>query len=127
MVSVYYLTPSRLTGGVAQGNMTPPLYFTLTLELILKRHDTHSNKGVNFGSLRVDVLVHADDAALLNVDLSVTTARVTAIEKGSREDADVSMSIDETEVMHVCEKGEVSVTTSTEAKEICKHECKHAG
>ena len=40
--------------GVVQGNFTSPLYFILTLELILRRHDQFPDKGVPFS----DVLLH---------------------------------------------------------------------
>ena len=102
--------------GVVQGDITSPLYFILALELLLKRHDIITNKGVDFGTQRVHTLGYADDAALLDNSLAVATQRVSAIAQGSREDADMSISIDKTKTMHVCAQGEVSATTAEEAK-----------
>ena len=81
--------PFKVSKGVLQGDITLLLYFILALELLLKSHDTVTNKGVVFGALRVHTLGYADDAALLDNNLAVATARVTAIAQGSREDADM--------------------------------------
>ena len=113
--------------GVVQGDITSPLYFVLALELLLKVHDADTNKGVRFGALRVDTLGYADDAALLDTSLETATRRVTAIAQGSRADADMEISIDKTEVMHVCPQGKVSATTSAEAKKVCKFKCTNVG
>ena len=113
--------------GVVQGDITSPLYFILALELLLKRHDTHTNKGVAFGSLTIDTLGYADDAAPLDNSISASTARVSAIAQGSRQDADMEISISKTEVMHVCAQGAVSDTTPDEAKKICKFRCLNVG
>ena len=113
--------------GVVQGDITSPLYFILALELLLKTHDTSTNKGVDFGSLRVSTLGYADDAALLDNNLTVATERVTNISRGSRQDADMSISVTKTEVMHVCVQGEVPATTAAEARKVCKYNCQNVG
>ena len=112
---------------VVQGDTTSPLYFILAFELILKRHDTLVNKDVDFGKLRVFTLGCADDVTLLDSDLSVVTTRAPAITQGSREDSDMSISIDKTKVTHACVQGETSVTTDVEAKKIFKHKYKNVG
>ena len=61
-----------------------PLYFILALELILKDHDTNPDKGVNFGGKTLHTLGYADDAALVDGSINVSTERVTAIAQGSR-------------------------------------------
>ena len=99
----------------------------LALELLLKKHDTNTNKGVIFGALRVSTLGYADDAALLDNSLTVATDRVTSIAQGSRRDADMEISIDKTEAMHVCPQGSVSATTAEEARKVCKFKCKNVG
>ena len=53
--------------GVVQGDITSPIYFVLTLELILRLHDKHKQKGVDFGGHRLHTLGYADDAALIDV------------------------------------------------------------
>ena len=83
--------------GVLQGDITSPLYFILALELILKLHDTHPSKGVDFGGRQVHTLGYADDCALLDTTLETATERVTAIAKGSKDDADVSINISKTD------------------------------
>ena len=113
--------------GVVQGDITSPLYFILALELILKRHDTVTNKGVIFGALRVSTLGYADDAALLDNNIETSTNRVTAIAQGSRKDADMEISIAKTEVMHVCPQGKTTITTAEEAKKVCKFKCTNIG
>ena len=42
--------------GVVQGDITSPFYFILTLEAVLRRHDTLSGKGIDFGGTRVHTL-----------------------------------------------------------------------
>ena len=87
--------------GVVQGDITSPLYFILALELILRTHDVHPEKGVELHGQSVFTLGYADDAALLDNSIEVATERVTAIATGSRSDADMTINIDKTEVMHV--------------------------
>ena len=38
---------------VVQGDITSPLYFVLTMELILRKYETHPNKSVDLGGVRV--------------------------------------------------------------------------
>ena len=113
--------------GVVQGDITSPLYFILALELLLKRHDTLTNKGVSFGSVTVHTLGYADDAALLDKNRDVATARVTAIAQGSMRDADMEISISKTKDMHVCRQGKVTKTTPAEAIKTCKFKCLNVG
>ena len=113
--------------GVVQGDITSPLYFILAIEIILRTHDVHPAKGVNLGEQRIYTLGYADDVALLNSSISVATERVTAIAKGSKADADMTINIGKTEVMHVERQRAVTKTTSEEAKRVCKFQCRHAG
>ena len=113
--------------GVVQGDITSPIYFVLALELILRTHDSHEQRGVDFGGQRLHTLGYADDAALLDGNLDVATARVTAIAEGSRKDADMHINVDKTKVMAVCKQDKVTPTTKDEAKEVCKFVCSNAG
>ena len=117
--------PFPIRRGVVQGDITSPLYFILALELILRTHDADRNKGVMFGGERIGTLGYADDAALLDTHLETAAARVTAISRGSKKDADMMINKTKTEVMHVKEQGRVSPLTKQEAKSVCKHECPH--
>ena len=95
--------------------------------MILRRHDNVVGRGVQFGGECITTLGHADDAALLDCSKEVATARVSAIAKGSRDDADMFINIGKTEVMHVKEQGRVSTLTASEAKGVCKHVCPNIG
>jgi hypothetical protein len=117
----------QIDRGVVQGDIVSPLYFILALELILKRHDTHTCRGVKFGGKVISTLGYADDAALLDTSIETATARVTAIAAGSRDDADMIISIDKTEVMQVREQDRVSRATTEEAANVCKVVCPHTG
>ena len=90
--------------GVLQGDIMSSLFFILALEYILRWHDNMQGKGVNLSSMPptcVFTLGYADDAALLDEDIKVSTTRVTSISSGSRQDADMVISVEKTEVMHV--------------------------
>ena len=112
---------------VVQGDIVSPLYFILALELILKRHDNSPNKGINLAGRRIHTLGSADDAALLDDGLHKATDRVTTIAAGSKDDADMEINIDKTEVMQVCEQGRIPAATADEAKAVCKFPCPHLG
>ena len=75
----------------------------------MKNH--HWNTRKTHTQLNLPTLGYADVATLLGGDISVTTTRVTSIAQGSREDADMEISIPKTEVMYVCSQGEVTDTT----------------
>ena len=62
----------------------------------------------------VYTLGYADDAALLDNSLGSASARVTSIATGSRADADMSISVKKTEVMHVREQDRVPKATAEE-------------
>ena len=114
--------------GVVQGDITSPLYFVLALQLILKRHDNVSGKGICLSNGdTIHTLAYADDAALLDKDLSTATARITAIAEGSAKDADMSINKDKTEVVQFREQSQISAATAAEAKAQCKHKCPHVG
>ena len=91
--------------GVVQGDITSPLYFILALELILRRHDQFPDKGVTFGEVLLHTLGYADDAALIDYGdedgVSMATLRMTAITQGSKDDADMDISMPKTKVTHV--------------------------
>ena len=82
---------------------------------------------MDFGGQRLHTLGYADDAALLDGSIDMASTRVTAIAAGSRKDADMTINIAKTKVMHVGAQDEVTPTTETEAKEICTFVCKNVG
>ena len=120
-------SPFAINRGVIQGDITSPIYFILALDLIMKRHDKNHNKGIVFGGQRIHTLGYADDTALLDSGCDTATDRVTSISAGSRKDADMTINIDKTEVMHVEEQGRVTSVTTQEAAKACKYACPNPG
>lgn len=115
--------------GVVQGDITSPLYFIIALEAILRKHDSAINKGVPLGDVLIHTLGYADDAALVDLGnpngIQTATSRVTAVAKGSRADTDMEISIPKTKVLHVRRQEQVTDTTATEARAVCKFTCPH--
>ena len=76
-------------------------------------------------------LGYADDLALANKggesNAEEISARITRISEGSRNDADMDVSLPKTKVLHVCEQETVSKTSVEEASKICKYVCDNEG
>ena len=72
-------------------------------------------------------LGYADDAALVDESPENATRRVTNIAQGSRTDADMIISIDKTQCMHVCDQGEPEKVTAAEAAKEAEFKCPHVG
>ena len=84
-------------------------------------------RGIKLGQNTIHTLGYADDAALLDSDISTATDRVTSIAQGSEQDADMIISVEKTKAMKVCEQDEVTPTTNDEAKKVCKFTCTNIG
>ena len=118
--------------GVLQGDVTSPLYFIMALELIMRCHDAaNANKGVKMADIMVHFLGYADDAVILE-DGSLSGIqqigdRANAISKGSKEDADMLLNTDKTEVMYIRNQDELTPLQKEEALEVCKFVCPHIG
>ena len=114
--------------GVVQGDVTSPLLFILALELLLRRHDDEVEKGVPLAATLIHTLGYADDLALLElgnaIGLERLSRRLTKISVGSREDADMEISLKKTKAMHVQEHQDYEVSAS-EARDVCTHTCPH--
>ena len=123
--SVSYSDSFPIRRGVLQGDITSPVYFILALEAILRRHDNNPRKGVSFGGHTVHTLGYADDAALLDVDPTVATDRVTAIAAGSKTDADMIISVAKTKTMHVRRQETCTPVSDSEARAQAKFKCPH--
>jgi hypothetical protein len=84
---------------------------------------------VHLGDVIIHILGYADDAALIDYGdaegLARAEKRVSSVAKGSREDADMMISIPKTKVLHVRTQEEVSATTGNEARSVCKFTCPH--
>ena len=77
--------------------------------LVLRRHDNIDKKCIDFGGVRLHTLGYADDAALIDMNPTIASARVTSIAQGSKRDADMKINIVKTECVHV--KRQQSVDT----------------
>ena len=88
-----------------------------------------AGKGVPLYNTIIHTLGYADDAALLDhgnpAGIARASTRVTNIATGSRADADMSISIAKTKVLHVRAQDPVSATTDAEARAVCKYTCPH--
>ena len=96
----------------------------------MRRHDAEDpNKGVCLTDTMVHVLGYADDAVVLEdgteEGIQKVRNRVNDIEKDSKEDADMYLNADKTEVMHIRRQEEVSPLTKEEARGVCKFTCPH--
>ena len=115
--------------GVVQGDITSPLYFILTLDLILRNHDSRTDKGVPLGQTIIHTLGYADDVTLIDGGDSQSVVRaserVSTIDVGSEVDADMYINISKTKAMHVRSQDQVTSTTKEEARKICKFTCPH--
>ena len=94
---------------------------------ILRKHDNRVDKEVSLGNTIVHTLGYADDAALIDYGhpegVETASSRVSAIAAGSKNDADMYISIAKTKAMHVRIQDKVTETTEAEAKAICKYVC----
>ena len=55
----------RICRGLLQGDITSPLYFILALEIILRKHDSRSDKDISLAQTILHTLGYADDVVLL--------------------------------------------------------------
>ena len=117
--------------GVLQGDILSPLFFILALELIFRRHDNRTDKGVTLGQTIIHTLAFADDAAQVNdgdtEGLTMASRRVSAVSKGSKQDADMSINVEKTKAQHVRTQEPITRTSNEEAVSVCKFVCPHVG
>ena len=87
-----------------QGDIFSPVSFIAGLDKIFKTHDV-ANSGVVVGNGDSSVLMskfeYADDAALIDGNTTLASARVTALAEGSLEDAAMLISVRKSKAMHV--------------------------
>ena len=101
--------------------------FLAGLWRIFTSHDSPS-AGINLGSapytVKVSSLEYADDAGLLDANVTDASARMSAISRGSREEAAMIISVPKTKAMHVHKTVEVTDTTEGEITALhLKHKC----
>lgn len=83
--------------GVLQGDVLSPLCFALALRRVMLLHDVPTD--VALGDWLVNALEYADDQALLDVDVSQASQRVTSLCVGALASADMTVSVPKTEVV----------------------------
>ena len=113
--------------GVLQGDIFSPIAFIAGLDRIFRLYDANA-AGVTVGAgdsaTTMTTFEYADDAALIDADATTATARVTAIARGSLNDAAMVISERKSMAMHIHPTTRVSVTTETEVVALqLKHAC----
>jgi len=104
--------------GVVQGDIFSPLCFIIALARVMELHDTKTQgDGLQLGhddqqegayaKRIIRALLYADDAAILCKDEKEATVRLCSIQSGSKESADMELSIPKTVCMHIHEAEEV--------------------
>ena len=79
--------------------------FIAGLWKIFAAHDILDDAGVTIGEspnrVRIRALEYADDAGFADNNAEVATKRLTAVSRGSREDASMIISVPKTKAMHI--------------------------
>ena len=109
--------PFNISRGVLQGDIFSPVAFIVGLWRTFTLHDT-PNAGVTVGEhphqVTVSSLEYADDAGLIDDDVSNASTRITSIAVGSRNDAAMEISKPKTKALHIHQRNLVSETTEQE-------------
>ena len=109
--------PFDISRGVLQGDIFSPVAFIAGLWRIFAIHD-QPNAGIKLGAppyeVKISALEYADDAGLLDTNVTEASARLSAISRGSREDAAMIISVPKTKAMHIHNTTTVSDTTEEE-------------
>ena len=107
--------------GVLQGDIFSPVAFITGLWRIFALHDI-PDAGMTVGtaphSVHISDLAYADDAALIDPDVLVSSHRLSAISTGSESDAAMSVSLEKTKAMHIHHQDSVSETTEEEVEQM---------
>ena len=112
----------NISRGVLQGDIFSPVAFIAGLWKIFAAHDTLDDAGVTIGEspnrVRIRALEYADDAGFADNNAEVATKRLTAVSRGSREDASMIISVPKTKAMHIHKTTAVSETTENEVVDL---------
>ena len=123
--------PFNIERGVLQGDIFSPVSFIAGLDKIFRTHDV-ANSGVVVGNGDSSVLMskfeYADDAALIDGNTTLASARVTALAEGSLEDAAMLISVRKSRAMHVHRTRRVDTTTEEDVAALTlAHKCESCG
>ena len=105
--------PFNIERGVLQGDIFSPVSFIAGLDKIFGTHDV-SNSEVVVGNGDSSVLMskfeYGEDAALIDGNNTLASARVTALAEGSLKDAAMVISVRKSKAMHVHRTRRVDAT-----------------
>ena len=123
--------PFNIERGVLQGDIFSPVSFIAGLDKIFRTHDV-GNSGVVVGNGDSSVLMskfeYADDAALIDENTTLASARVTAHAEWSLEDAAMVISVRKSKAMHVHRTRRVDATTEEDVAALSlAHKCGSCG
>ena len=112
----------NISRGVLQGDIFSPVAFIAGLWKIFAAHDTLDGAGLTIGEspnrVRIRALEYADDAGFADNNAEVATERLTAVSRGSREDASMVISVPKNKAMHIRKTTAVSETTENEVVDL---------
>ena len=123
--------PFNIERGVLQGDIFSPVSFIAGLDKLFRTHDI-ANSGVVVGNGDSSVLMskfeYADDAALIDGNTTLASARVTALAEGSLKDAAMVISVRKNKAMHVHRTRRVDATTEEDVAALSlTHKCESCG
>ena len=121
----------NISRGVLQGDIFSSVAFIAGLWRIFTTHDK-PDAGIVVGTapnqVSIKALEYADDAGFPDNNTNVASTRLTAISRGSREEAAMDISVPKTKAMHIHKKIKVSETTESEVISLnLKHKCPECG
>ena len=121
-----YSASFKVRRGVIQGDIISPIFFILAMEQIFRVHD-NSPTGTRVGNyLHVGVIGYADDVAIVSHRTDKLTERLNNIDKGSRNDADMTINVSKTKNMHVTKQEKLTPPSTADilaTEETFKHQC----
>ena len=123
--------PFNIERGVLLGDIFSPVSFIAGLDKRFRTHDI-ANSGVVVGNGDSSVLMskfeYADDAALIDGNTTLASARVTALAEGSLKDAAMVISVRKSKAMHVHRTRRVDATTEEDVAALSlTHKCESCG
>ena len=122
--------PFNIERGMLQGDIFSPVSFIAGLDKLFRTHDV-ANSGVVVGNGDSSVLMskfeYADDAALIDGNTTLASARVTALAEGSLKDAAMVISVRKSKAMHIHRTRRVDATTEEDIAASLEHKCESCG
>ena len=109
-----YSRPISIKRGVIQGDIPSGICFLVSLDKILKDHG-NLQCGIQLTpTLLLSDMEYADDAALPNEDVNVSSRRLTHFAEKANEEAGMEINIPKTKAQHIMHNPPVSETTEVD-------------